>query len=436
MISNEQKAIQNIKHNLDRSIDLVVQNIGCYSTNPGFSFTRRRKLPPEKLINLLLCYEASSSGTELTHYFSCKDVPSASALYQQRIKLDYEAMERVFSLFLSTCECNKTYKGFRLLAADGSDVGTPYDNSDTETAVTNDGNYRIHNSVHLNAVYDILNDKYIDVIITPSKKSGEVNALIKSVEEHRCPPNSIIIADRGYESYELMAACITNNQKFIIRCKDIESSGVVKPMEYSDTDFDEEMNIILTRKQTNAVKDNPKLYRRIMTNQSFKYLPITEDYYPMNLRVVRFKITEDTYEVLVTNLPEEQFSSEEMKELYHLRWSEEVSFRNLKYPLGMIYLHSKNLNLIKQEIFAKVILYNFISEVRNVLDIVKKSKKYIYKVSFTKCVTTIRMYLSRNAKLRDVIKEIKRSLVPIRPERKYIRNITAKSAKTLAYRIA
>ena len=40
----------------------------------------------------------------------------------------------------------------------------------------------------------------------------------------------------------------------------------------------------------------------------------------MNLRVLRFKITEDTYECLVTNLSEDEMSAEEFKDIYHLRW--------------------------------------------------------------------------------------------------------------------
>lgn len=433
MISKECRAIQLLKKRLDRCIEEVSKNIGCYCNDPGISFTRRRKLPPDTLINLLLSMEAGSASTELKHFFKCKDTPSTSALYQQRMKMDHTAFERVFNLFLSACNCSVTHKNYRLLAADGTDTCTPYDKDNKETFILNG---RGHNEVHVNAIYDILNDLFIHITINSMRKAGEADALLKAIEEFRFPEKSIVICDRGYESYEVIAGFIENNRKFVLRCKDIDSNGILSPMKYPDSELDLEMPVILTRKQTNITKEDPKLYRRIMTSQRFKYLPITEDYYPMKLRVVRFKITDNTYESLITNLSEEEFSAEELKDLYHLRWSEEVSFRQLKYPLGMIYLHSKNLNLIKQEMFAKIIMYNFVSAVRNILYVVKKTAKYTYKFSFKDCVTSVRMYFKGQARLKDVIADIKRSLIPIRPGRSCNRNMTPKSAKTLSYRIA
>ena len=36
-------------------------------------------------------------------------------------------------------------------------------------------------------------------------------------------------------------------------------------------------------------------------------------------RVVRFKISDDTYESIITNLDESEFNIQDIKELYHLR---------------------------------------------------------------------------------------------------------------------
>jgi len=54
----------------------------------------------------------------------------------------------------------------------------------------------------------------------------------------------------------------------------------------------------------------------------------------MNLRIVRFRITDNSYEVLVTNLERDDFEVKELKEVYNLRWSIETSFRHLKYGLA------------------------------------------------------------------------------------------------------
>jgi hypothetical protein len=49
----------------------------------------------------------------------------------------------------------------------------------------------------------------------------------------------------------------------------------------------------------------------------------------------------------------------ELQHLYHLRWGIETSFRELKYSLGLASLHSQRIDLIKQEIYVRLTLYNF-----------------------------------------------------------------------------
>ena len=40
----------------------------------------------------------------------------------------------------------------------------------------------------------------------------------------------------------------------------------------------------------------------------------------MGLRVVRFRIAENSYETIITSLPRDQFPADRIKYLYHLRW--------------------------------------------------------------------------------------------------------------------
>lgn len=66
---------------------------------------------------------------------------------------------------------------------------------------------------------------------------------------------------------------------------------------------------------------------------------------------------------------------QDIKELYPLRWEIETSYRELKYHLGLNTLHSKKRVLIEQEIYAKLILYNFCSRVSNPIQIKEKGRK-------------------------------------------------------------
>ncbi|WP_454192787.1 transposase [Paenibacillus sp. Marseille-Q7038] len=48
-----------------------------------------------------------------------------------------------------------------------------------------------------------------------------------------------------------------------------------------------------------------------------------------------------------------------MKSIYNMRWGIETSFRALKYTVGLTNFHAKRQDSIIQEIFAKMIMYNF-----------------------------------------------------------------------------
>ena len=47
----------------------------------------------------------------------------------------------------------------------------------------------------------------------------------------------------------------------------------------------------------------------------------------MQLRVVRGKLPTGEFETLLTSLPRDEFSAEEIMELYRMRWREELFFR-------------------------------------------------------------------------------------------------------------
>lgn len=62
--------------------------------------------------------------------------------------------------------------------------------------------------------------------------------------------------------------------------------------------------------------------------------------YKLPVQIVRFKISDDSYEVIATNLSEDLFFSDDLKMLYSMRWGIETSFRDLKYTVGLRYFHA------------------------------------------------------------------------------------------------
>ena len=424
-----------IKNLLLTSIDSVVSNINCYTKSPDVDFTRVRKITADTLIKFILLMSTDKSmNSNLFDYFTLAyDLPSQSAMCQRRNLLYPDALRSVMRLFTDNMENLKTFNGYCLLACDGSDINVPYNPDDMETFHPGNDDSRGYNQLHLNALYDVCNHIYQDIQIDTHTKKNETYALDDMIKMYNYPDNSVIICDRSYEKYNLFALCTERNQKFLIRIKDISSNGILSTMNLVDTEFDIDITKTLTRLQTNEVKAHPEKYVRLMTNcPDFEYLKIEDDCYDLPLRIVRFKITEDTYECLATNLSREEFPFEVMKELYHRRWNIEESFKTLKYAIGADSFNSKKQNSIRQEIYAKVILYNFSSFIINNTVIDQPSDKC--KINFHVAVTNIRSYLKNEIDETNLTAKTKKFLTLIRPGRTYERRLKPKHATPLAYK--
>ena len=407
---------------LERSIDTALDGLKCYCNDPVSDFTRCRKLPARTLIECIMSFSNYSSIGELSHFFEGNgEMPSASALSQRRKLLDPDIFKRINNLFVSAFDDHTTINGYHILAQDGSDVNIPFMDDKTKTEKHDAKSFCQY---HVNALYDCLNKVFYDWSIDAASKKREVNALIS------------ILKDRGYESYNLMAHFIENDIKFVIRVKDIHTkSGLMTNIKTEEGAFDMRVNRTLTSLQTKEIKADKEKYIFVPSTSNFDFLDENRDFYDLSFRAVRFKISEDTYETVVTNLSEDEFGTDDFKELYHYRWNEETAFNKLKYTIGLIYFHARKRKLIQQEINAAFLMYN-VSEViiRNIS--VKKNKKleYDYKINFSSAVTNIRLYLKKKISVKELILRIKKFLVPRRPERSFERNMKSQSCKPLNYR--
>ena len=121
----------------------------------------------------------------------------------------------------------------------------------------------------------------------------------------------------------------------MIRVRDIESqSSITKSLgPFPDGEFDVDVSRMLTLKQTKMIKACPDVYKFVPKNMRFDFMNKKNSWYEFNCRVVRFKITENTYETIITNLSRNEFSMEDICEIYNMRWGEETSFRELKYAI-------------------------------------------------------------------------------------------------------
>ena len=129
-------------------------------------FTRNRKLPFPDVIMIILSMAGCPIREELLDYFDYDiNTATASAFVQARAKILPEAFEQLLHLFNKAYPCTETYKGYRLIAVDGSDLNIPYDSTDLDTYKSNGPMVKGTNLFHINAAYDILNNRYMDLVI-------------------------------------------------------------------------------------------------------------------------------------------------------------------------------------------------------------------------------------------------------------------------------
>lgn len=438
--NKEETLMNNFKH-LQRVLFKEVQYLNRFKSlfveNSKSDFVRKRKLSFDKTIMDIISLETGSLKDELLKLNNYAiDTPSTSAFVQARSKIRVEAFETLFKNFNSHSRKEKTYKGYRLLAIDGSTL--PIDNSiidDETTQIKVNQSNKTFSAFHLNASYDLLECSYDDLIIQGQNHMDENDAFCRIVDRYK-GTQSIFIADRGYESYNGCAHVANSKNKYLIRIKDIYSKTSMARSfgPFSEEEFDIDIKRILTLKCTNEIKSNPEIYKWVPSNMNFDYMSKEYPYYDFECRLVRFKIAEGTYECIITNLNHDSFTTEEIKELYHKRWGIETSFREIKYALGLNALHAKKRKLIKQEIYARILLYNFSQRIIGNIHIKHKKTKYIYQINFTRAFHIIRKFINKKSGNPLIDDLIAKEILPIRLGRHNMRNLSPKKVVCFNYR--
>ena len=370
---------KHIKNTLLSVIHDMAKHPEDFCCCPGKDFTRDRKLPFEMLLTLLVKMGGRSLRDEMLDCIDFEEMPATvSALVQQRNKLLPEALEYLFREFTNRSHNPKTYKGYRLLAVDGSDLQFTANPNDPLSYFPGANGQKPYSFLHLNALYDLSSNLYLDAVVQKRRAANENAALISMVDRSEIHEPVIITADRGYESYNTLEHISRKGWKYLIRVR--ESRGITSALSLPEGDFDVPVQIFLTRKQTNAVKAlmkmYPEKYRILPGHVNFEFLPEgSAEFYPLSFRVVRFQISDDSTETLITNLDKDSFPSDELKHLYHLRWGIETSFRQLKYTIGLSLFQSKKVEYITQEIFARLTMYNFCELITSHVVIQNKRRK-------------------------------------------------------------
>ena len=288
------------------------------------------------------------------------------------------------------------------------------------------------------------NVKHIVVIFNPADITGLITLLYSGLKPSQVSTlaalDSTRLQNELVKYFHIPASeiqnCRTYGMYFVIRMKDINSNGILSSYDLPDSEFDTHIRTTLTRRHTKETLGNPNTYTILQPSTDFDFLDENCMYYDIEFRIVRVRLDNGTYICIATNLSEE-FPLEEINKLYLMRWSEETSFRELKYTIGLINWHSSKYDGILQEINARMILYNFCELVTSHA-VVKTSKntKHVYKINFATAVNICRAYLKHGGDETETMLLIQKYLTPVRYNRKYPIHLSPKRNRDFMYRVA
>lgn len=426
---------ERIKNLFLRSIDKLLDDRELYLADPEKSFSRTRKISFRDTMLFPVVSSEGSTSIEMLDYFPQSRLPSQAALNYRRGQVKPLAFKKLLTAFSSQLPQQRSFHGMRLIACDGTRINTPYNPHDASSFVSCIEGRKGFNQYHLNTFYDVLNDLYLDACIQGYFSMNEKQAFCEMIDRFPAGIPAVFIADRGYASFNVIAHAIKNNHHFVIR---LTSSMALNL--FCDTDavreldsFDIEDDVHIGRARTRGSKEL-RNYHLIRSDKTYDFIPRGSGQIDcFRLRLVKFTLRGGDSEYLLTDLTQQELSSSDLQEVYRLRWGIETSYRFLKYASGLKHMHSLKQEFIFQEIYAKLICYDFCAAVMGCHhDGPAAHAKHEYVTERNYLIKVCIRYLK--GRLHDIQELITKRKVPVRAGRSFKRNMRRQHADTLQYR--
>jgi len=180
------------------------KRVSDFVVDPKRDFVRKSELSFSKTIKFILGMGSQTLGKELMDFYDFDSkMVSVSAVVQRRAKILPSAFQHLFYEFNKEFSQTNFFHGYRLYAVDGSDIHIPLIPGDHSTHYNANADSKGYNLMHLNALYDLMNRRYIDAVLQDSRNENENKALISMID--KIDNSTIVIADRNYDSYNNIA---------------------------------------------------------------------------------------------------------------------------------------------------------------------------------------------------------------------------------------
>jgi hypothetical protein len=177
------------------------------------------------------------------------------------------------------------------------------------------------------------------------KKTGEIS-LFRTVEE-RFEAGDVLLADRYYCTYADIAELRKNHVDVVVKLHQARDCNFREGRRLGKNDH------IVT--WTKPRQCPPGLDREV-----FNRLPMTMEVREVKVAVKQKGFRVKCFVVVTTLLDPEEYSSEEIAEVYRRRWMSELYLRDIKITLQMDILRCESPEMIRKEILVHLLAYNLI----------------------------------------------------------------------------
>jgi len=319
------------------------------------AFTRNRKMGFVDIILFQISNASKSLGVELHKYLRSSKIRataySKQAYSKARMKIKHSGYIELNNSLLEeyyNSEDYKTYKGYRLLGIDGSEIELQHG-----TEIQNKFGRIFTNKESINAsksivVYDLLNELVIDAEMNIYNSSERTSAIkqLKRMKEEGKSRKDIIVADRGFPSLEVFSELLSMDYDFVLR--------------YNGNNFLRE-TLVLTESKENDLEIEISLKEVYNRNKNKHIKKLIDNGYQdkIRLRIIELTLSNGVKEYLITSiLDKENFGIEDFNDIYNLRWNEEIYFDFQKNIMEIENFTGKSLETIKQDYYSMVLVGN------------------------------------------------------------------------------
>lgn len=379
-----------------------------------------------------------SLSIELTRFFHRinynKEEKSFSkqSYSEARMKMKHEAYIELNNDLVReyyTYNDHKKYKEYRLIAIDGSRIQLPNKEEIVkEFGLAENKGKSIPMAMNSTA-YDVLNNIVVNTYLDRYEASERLLAEKQLDRIKELTPNSrdIILMDRGYPSVYLFVKMLTLGYEFIVRSN---TEGFLK--EIKEFSKGKETDKIIDINLTKGAREKNVLIQKLVQDHSIENI---------KLRIVKIELESGKIEYLITSLLDKKdFSLNDLKEIYHLRWNEESYFNFQKNILEIENFSGRNPETIRQDYFARVLSSNLssllIEESQKEVDeqTTEKPQRNHQKYKINKSVAigilkdeVIEMLFAPKDiwkhKYRLLVDKIKKFIIPQIPDRRFERKV-------------